>query len=84
MLISSGSLPTYGREHLKNITGLTRCIYYIQLSKNVNKKIHRRAKKRGQARKMFFGEKIHNPDFNYGGFAIIKSQTGLYSYGNSS
>ena len=25
-------------------------------------------------------EKIHNPDFNYGEFAIIKSQTGLNSY----
>jgi len=25
-------------------------------------------------------EKIHNPDFNYGEFAIIKSQAGLHSY----
>ncbi len=25
-------------------------------------------------------EKIHNPDFNYGGFAIIKSQAGLNNY----
>ena len=25
-------------------------------------------------------EKIHNPDFNYGEFAIIKSQAGLNSY----
>jgi hypothetical protein len=25
-------------------------------------------------------EQIHNPDFNYGGFAIIKSQAGLNSY----
>jgi hypothetical protein len=25
-------------------------------------------------------EQIHNPDFNYGEFAIIKSQAGLNSY----
>lgn len=25
-------------------------------------------------------EKIHNPDFNYGEFATIKSQAGLLSY----
>ena len=25
-------------------------------------------------------ERVHNPDFNYGGFAIIKSQVGLNSY----
>lgn len=25
-------------------------------------------------------EKVHNPDFNYGGFAAIKSQAGLNSY----
>jgi len=25
-------------------------------------------------------EHVHNPDFNYGEFAIIKSQTGLNSY----
>jgi len=25
-------------------------------------------------------ERIHNPDFNYGEFAIIKSQAGLNSY----
>jgi hypothetical protein len=25
-------------------------------------------------------EKVHNPDFNYGEFAIIKSQAGLHSY----
>jgi hypothetical protein len=28
-------------------------------------------------------EKINNPNFNYGEFAIIKSQTGLNSYKNS-
>ncbi len=26
------------------------------------------------------GEKIHNPNFNYGEFAVIKSQAGLNSY----
>ena len=26
------------------------------------------------------GESIHNPDFNYGEFAIIKSRAGLNSY----
>jgi len=25
-------------------------------------------------------ERVHNPDFNYGEFAIIKSQAGLNSY----
>lgn len=25
-------------------------------------------------------ESVHNPDFNYGGFATIKSQAGLNSY----
>ena len=29
------------------------------------------------------GEEIHNPTFNYGEFAIIKSQAGLNSYKNS-